>query len=269
MKEKGKIIFAKLDAFFFGNRKIVRAGRNGREVFLFALCMNAQRGAQGWIPLADLEPWYIAYQLQISEADAKDGVTSAVTAGLLQIEGGRVSLLGWNDDWARLPLSRAEIQANYRKRQENAERNEDARYRDEVTSDHQGNALPIRVEESRSERVRGNDSLSLSGEFAPSQKAREIAATRNLDLVHELAQFRDHAESAGWTSKNWDASFCKWLRNSKDVGHKAEKPKAKPGRYVTKQRTADGVSFVLTETDGNSRVITEEEAKEINRKGTT
>lgn len=254
---KAKTLFAKLDPFFFGNRKIMRAGRNGREVFLFALCMNAQRGALGQIPLADLDSWYVAHQLQIPESDARDGVTNAVTAGLLKIDGESVLILGWNDDWSRGPLTRAEIQKNYRERQ----KGKGERYEDAVTSDDLGNALPIRVEERREERADGN---SLS-DFVPSQKAKDIATERRLDLAFELAQFRDTAAAKGWRIRDWDSSFCKWLRQSRDVDRAREKARPKMGRgpHVSKQRTADGVKYVLTEADGNSREITEEEARDF------
>jgi hypothetical protein len=226
--------------------------------------MNAQRGAQGWIPSADLEPWYIAKQLDIPESDAADGVTKAVTAGLLKAEDSCVIILGWGDDWSRRARTRAEIQKNYRERKKGTEE----RYEDEVTSDHQSNALPIRGEERRSERVHGN-SLSLPEDFSASQEARKIAEDRRLDLVFELAQFRDHTQSAGWSSENWDASFCKWLRKSKDVDRAANERKIKPqvkarsGPHVSRQRTADGVRYLLTEEDGNQREISEEEARQF------
>lgn len=272
-KAVGKVLFAKLDPFFFGNRKIVRAGRNGRDVFLFALCVNVQRGGRGHIPSADLEPWYIAHQLGIPESDAADGVTKAVTAGLLRIDGETVSILGWNDDWSRYPQSRAEIQKNYRERHKKEKDDNEERYQESVTSDHQGNALPIREEKRREEResaVTRTDSLSLPGDFAPSQKARKIAADRRLDLVFESAQFRDHAESAGWTSENWDASFCKWLRNSKDSGRKPERAMGARNAkrsYVSRQRTAAGTTCVLHEPDGSMRTISDEEAKEYEGHG--
>lgn len=259
-----KPLFVKLDAFFLGNRKVIRAGRNGRDVFLFALCMNVQRGRSGTIPSADLEPWYLARQIGVSVDEAAEGVTAAVTAGLLAIRGDRVEIVGWSDDWGNRALTRAEIQRNYRERNKNKTATDNERYRDEVTSDESSNALPIRSDQIRSERERSNASLSLPGDFAASQKARKIAADRNLDLVFELAQFRDTAATKGWRVLDWDASFCKWLRQSRDVDRASSdraRPKASRGPYVTRQRTVDGVRHVLTEQDGNQREITEEEAK--------
>lgn len=254
---RSDIIWAKLDPGFFSNRKVLRAGRNGREVFLFALCINAQRGAHGRIPAADLEPWYVADQLRITEADAVDGVTKAGNAGLLVQDGDEVVIVGWGGDWARRPMSRAEIQKAYRARQ--AGRDDGA-----VTSDHQGNELPIReIREIRERETRnapgslsgsdsgqddpGPDPAEHSGSSRPRRSARAtsaadvaaqqavgpawdpttsaaaaLAASLGLDYAHELAQFRLNAASKGHTYANPDAAFEKFLRGSRDAG----KPRA-------------------------------------------
>lgn len=255
----GKPIFAKLDPFFFGNRKIMRAGRNGRDVFLFALCMNAQRGALGFIPAADLEPWYVARQLGIPQEDAEDGVTNAVTAGLLSIDGERIVILGWGEDWSRKgPLPRAEIQKNYRERKKGKS--------DALPSEGNGVTSIVtvtQIEESREERESAvtRTTLSLPADFEPGKEARRIATKRRLDLEHELAQFKDHAAAHGWTAVDWEACLCKWLRNSKDVDRKLERATTSlASSHVTRQRTADGVKYVLTDRDGNMREISAEEA---------
>lgn len=258
----GKIIFAKLDPFFFGNRKIMRAGRNGREVFLFALCMNAQRGATGIIPSADLEPWYVAHQLAIPEADARDGVTSAVTAGLLEINGASITIRGWDGDWSRRAKTRAEIQKDYRERgKDKAER-----YDDEVTRDEQSNALPIRGEERRSERedalshtTRSRDAVqALPGAWKPSPEAVRLAGSLGLDIEHERAQFCNWVKSKAKTSADWDAEFDRFLRQSRDVGKKPKK-RQQQRQHVSKQRTPDGIRYTLAEADGNVREISEDD----------
>ena len=63
-------VFAKLDPAIHRNPKVRKAGRLGREVFIFALCVNADRGATGIIPADYLEPWFLADALQITEAEA-------------------------------------------------------------------------------------------------------------------------------------------------------------------------------------------------------
>lgn len=81
------------------NSKIRRAGRNGREVFLFALRRNAEPGnpRPGSIPASDLEPWFVADLLMMPESDASDGVLRAVTAGLLERDDDVFVIIGWQE----------------------------------------------------------------------------------------------------------------------------------------------------------------------------
>lgn len=95
--------FAKLDCNLHSNRKVLRAGRLGREVWIFILCLNAQRGAHGEFPEAELEPWYVAHQLGIPEAEARAGIQACIDAELIAIEDGAVILCGWNDEYGRGP----------------------------------------------------------------------------------------------------------------------------------------------------------------------
>lgn len=83
--------------------KIRKAGRNGREVFLFALRRNAEPGnpIPGQVPAAELEPWYLADLLQMPECDAVTGVTAAVTAGLLRLEGNAYVICSWSEGWGK------------------------------------------------------------------------------------------------------------------------------------------------------------------------
>lgn len=83
--------------------KVRRAGRNGREVFLFALRRNAEPGnpVPGRLPKDELEPWYIADQLQMPESEAVTGVTAAVTAGLIAQDGESWVIVGFDVDWGK------------------------------------------------------------------------------------------------------------------------------------------------------------------------
>lgn len=96
--------------------KIRRAGRNGREVFLFALRRNAEPNnpIPGRLPIDQLEPWYLADQLQMPECDAVTGVTAAVTAGLLKLDGNSYIIVGWEEDWSKLRTSGAARTARWR-----------------------------------------------------------------------------------------------------------------------------------------------------------
>lgn len=110
------IRFAKVDADLDMHPKVRRAGRNGREVFLFVLRRNAALDRSGRVPLSYVEPWYLADQLQMSEVEAEDGMSRCVTAGLLRREGDQVSILGWDDDWSKAPLDEAERKRRQRER---------------------------------------------------------------------------------------------------------------------------------------------------------
>jgi uncharacterized phage protein (TIGR02220 family) len=96
--------------------KVRKAGRNGREVFLFALRRNAEPGnpIPGRIPKDELEPCYLADLLQMPECDAVTGVTAAVTAGLLALEGDSYAIVSWKDGWGKDNGTGAERTARYR-----------------------------------------------------------------------------------------------------------------------------------------------------------
>lgn len=109
-----KPIFAQLDHDLHNNPKVRRAGRDGRDVFVFVLCKNASRGFQGYIPARYLEVDYLAEQLGCSEAEAESGIARAIKAELIAIEGDAVTLVGWGDEYSRLPMSAAERQRRHR-----------------------------------------------------------------------------------------------------------------------------------------------------------
>jgi uncharacterized phage protein (TIGR02220 family) len=96
--------------------KVRKAGRNGREVFLFALRRNAEPGnpIPGRIPKDELEPCYLADLLQMPECDAVTGVTAAVTAGLLALDGDSYAIVSWKDGWGKDNGTGAERTARYR-----------------------------------------------------------------------------------------------------------------------------------------------------------
>ncbi len=111
------VSFAKLAGDFHRSRKIRKAGRNGREVFLWVLCQNALHDRDGWIPLADLDDTaYVSDELQCDVRDVRDGVTAARDADLIRIDGDRVIIVGWDEDWSRRALTDAERSAKYRNR---------------------------------------------------------------------------------------------------------------------------------------------------------
>ena len=112
-------IFAKMAGTLDSNRKIRKAGRDGRDVFLWVLRQVALRDSDGSIPTDDLTDFdYLADQLMCSPADAERGVAAACAAGLLVTdnEHGVTRIVGWSGDWGRRPRSNAERQADFRAR---------------------------------------------------------------------------------------------------------------------------------------------------------
>ena len=107
--------FAKVDAALDSNPKIRRAGREGREVFLFLLRRVQLLDVAGRLPLANVESWYLADQLMMTETEACHGVSRCVTAGLIEL-GADVCVRGWDDEWARRPMTDAERKARQRQR---------------------------------------------------------------------------------------------------------------------------------------------------------
>jgi uncharacterized phage protein (TIGR02220 family) len=146
--------WAKMDARLDTSPKIRKAGRNGREVFLFLLRRNrllSGGGADGRVPASNIEPWYLAEQLMMSEADAVTGVGNAVTAGLIAVSGDFVTICGFNEEWGgKASLTPAEKQKAYR------ERGRAKRDAESVTEAcNESNALPRREEKRREEDMSG------------------------------------------------------------------------------------------------------------------
>ena len=110
--------FAKMAPGIDGHPKIRRAGRAGREIFLFVLRRNADLDRSGRVPLTYVEPWYLADQLMMPEAEAVEGLARCVTAGLLKRHQDHVSILGWDDEWAKAPLDEAERKRRQREKEE-------------------------------------------------------------------------------------------------------------------------------------------------------
>jgi len=108
-------IFAKMSGTLDSNRKIRKAGRNGRDVFLWVLRQVALRDSDGSIPTDDVTDFgYVSEQLMCSAAEAEEGFKSAVAAGLLFVTDSVTRIVGWDDDWGRRPMSNAERQARHR-----------------------------------------------------------------------------------------------------------------------------------------------------------
>jgi uncharacterized phage protein (TIGR02220 family) len=176
-----------------GHPKIRRSGRNGREVFLFILRRNADLDLNGRVPARYAEHWYLADQLMMSEAEAEEGVSRCVTAGLLTREGNHLSIVGWDDEWAKAPLDEAERKRRQREREKASAQNNTNPEKESrnVTIDnvtHSDGPDSHALEESRSEEKRVDEkrereSASPPARSSPGLADLEKAVERNLGQV--------------------------------------------------------------------------------------
>lgn len=279
---KSNLVFAKLDPGFFNNRKIRRAGRNGRDVYLYVLCQNAARGGKGWIPIGEIEDVeHVAEQTQLTEAEVRDGIARACNAGLVTCNGTLVMINGWDEDWARRAATNAERQADWRKR--NSSSNDSSVTRNgKITR----NGSEERRGEEREARVTREDSLSgvsdseqseqsqesaadragrgarsrrqheLPADWKPTPAAIDLAQSLGLDVQHEAQQFRLDAKQHGKTFADHDAAFEKFFRGSRDVGRARPKVLA-PSRKPRRSRLEDGRVVELDDDGEITRVIPE------------
>ena len=95
------------------NRKIRKGGRNAREVFLWVLRKVASGNTSGWVKAEDFDDLeWLADELMTPLTDLTDGVSRCFAVGLLERDGDRVRVVGWDGQWAiRKPLTGAERQA--------------------------------------------------------------------------------------------------------------------------------------------------------------
>ncbi|WP_295035094.1 helix-turn-helix domain-containing protein [uncultured Microbacterium sp.] len=65
----------------------------------------------------------------------------------------------------------------------------------------------------------------LPEDWSPNLACRTFAMENNIDVDHEAAQFRAHAEANDRRQQKWDAAFRQWLGNAV----KWRRPQAEPG----------------------------------------
>jgi len=199
--------------------KIRKAGRLGREVFLFALRRNAEPGnpVAGRIPADELEPWYVADLLQMSCDEAVTGVTAAVTAGLLVKDGASYVIVSWKDGWGKDNSNGAARTAKWRenKKVEKSDKACDAR---DVTQRH-GDACDTdktRLDKTRSSsppaaQVSDGEPVKrrkgIPDDWKPRDEERAQAAELGLDCDAEAAEFFAYWLGDGRPKKNWDQTF--------------------------------------------------------------
>jgi uncharacterized phage protein (TIGR02220 family) len=109
-------LFAKVDINLDSHPKVRKAGRDGREVFLFVLRKNAALQRDGFVPASYVDPDYLAEQLMVTKEEACHGLSRCVAAGLLAVTSENVSISGWDGDWGTRAMSDAERKAKQRAR---------------------------------------------------------------------------------------------------------------------------------------------------------
>lgn len=191
--------WAKMDARLDSNPKIRRGGRNARDVFLFLLRRNRLLRCGGRLPLANIEHWYLADQLMISEKEAEEGVSRGVVAGLIAIEKDAVVICGFDSDWGgQAPLSDAERSKKYRERHAASRETRDSSRDGRDESD-----ASRRREEKRLEEKREKESTSGKPDIpvlslvpaAPASDPVGEAAKPVIELLNKLTGKRYAADS--------------------------------------------------------------------------
>lgn len=225
--------WAKIAVDLDSNPKIRKAGRNGREVFLFVIRRNAALDLGGRVPAMHVDAWYLADQLMMSESEALSGLSRCVQAGLLREVDGFFVIVGWNDEWAKRPLTEAERKQRQRAKTETSpgesghvtEVSGQESDSPECHGSEERRVEEIRVEESREHANRPRrkrPSTHIPESWAPTDSeanraAADAARARGVDLRSELEKFRDYAKGRDWRKVDWDATWRNWTRNARPV----------------------------------------------------
>lgn len=220
-------LYCKVDCMLDSHPKIRKAGRLGREVFLFILRRHRALDGKGFMSIENVDPDYLADQLMMTCNEAVTGVTACVTAKLIAVTASDVQVIGWDDDWSREPASPAERVAKHRKNK---------RLADDVTkcnvTDVNSNECNVREEKRREEKKRvlfasapgeaepaepkAKKAIkrALPDDWAPNAKHAAKAKELGLQLGKATEDFRNYWGARGDAMKNWDLAFNTWLGNA-------------------------------------------------------
>lgn len=242
--------WAKMASDLDTDDKIMAAGRNAREVFLYALRKN-QLGDYNWvIPAGCMRPAILARILMMSEDEACNGVTAAVTEGLFELtESGDYLIAAgekWGDAGGGNAMSARERVAKHRERKRIQTRNEtvtignvtetpivtvttEEKRREEKRSEERsegdsegspsaspppGGAQPVlALVPPEPKRKLKTPEVPLPADWAPNAKHRELARAFGKDLELEAERMRDRARAKAERFADWDARFNNWLRD--------------------------------------------------------
>jgi hypothetical protein len=197
--------------------KIRKAGNLGRQVFEYALRRNAALDLGGYVPADYFEPDYMALHLMLSALEASEGLSRAVTAELLRCDGAAYVVCGWDDEWAKRPLTEAERQQKRRdkiKASEEGDHNvtEASRPESDCPDNH---AREEKREEEKRRDKKAKRPFVIPEDWAPRPQELAKAREMGIDGENEAESFRDWHTSKGTQYVDWDATFRTWLRNHK------------------------------------------------------
>ena len=217
-----KEVFAQMCAALDSNRKIMKAGRDGRDVFLWVLRQIALRASEGWIPAREVQDAeWLSRVLMCKPKEARDGLTRALEAELLAIDGDRCIAVGWTPSHGRTSQSGAERQARYkdRKRPETVTTG-DA----QVTAPSPGDAEVTAGDEVTQGRKEGRKKgtkertspTRLPADWGPNDGHRAKCVELGVNCIDQAERFRLHHGSKGTEFVDWSLAFHTWIRNTKD-----------------------------------------------------
>ncbi len=239
--------FAKIASNLHTNPKVFTAGRNARDVYVWALCKNAELEGDGVVPASYFEPDFASRMLGCDARDVTDGLARAEASGLIRrTKAGDVALVGWDDEW-RPAADGKERTRRWRdaKRAKPAESvappvtNSDGGDARDVTESHgdggdtgeesrgekrreEGAASPLPADDF--EFAEGTDpglprkparkraAIPMPPGWLPDETAANLAGELGLDLVREAADFRDWTAAKPMHYGDWQAGFRSHLR---------------------------------------------------------
>jgi hypothetical protein len=156
-------LYAKIDCALDMNPKIRKAGRLGREVFMFLLRRNRLTDSHGILSAINIDPAYMAEQLMMPESDAVTGCHACVTAKLINVTPQNVVILGWSDDWAREAKTPAERKADQRRR-DNETKLLDAEIETEMENVTKSHELKVTVTQEKKRKEKRREEKEREGE---------------------------------------------------------------------------------------------------------
>jgi hypothetical protein len=220
--------FAKMAADMDSHPKVRRAGRDGREVFLFVLRRNALGNHDGRLPLDYVDPEYLADQLMMDVETARNGLSLCVTAGLLRVTDTEVAISGWDFEWSKSSLTNSERQARFR------EKTKGSKVLGPVVTESNGDSVTsnatvttVTEEEKRREResARPRARRKASGtspheteipdSWTPTPEHIAAAAAKGLDVQALAQNFRNHALAHARKCVRWNNAFSTWIGREK------------------------------------------------------